>query len=137
MQDFEALKGFLGLGPLLEALREGPGYQLVAEWPQGEFHHDVVVRTGRDVLIVSTNCNGGIKELTLFDALPERWSLWSERCPENEEFRAQVTQPLPPVKARHRTVHWFNPCELLVQNARSELLPSCRKRAFGGGWEAL
>ncbi|MCB9788901.1 MAG: hypothetical protein H6744_19670, partial [Deltaproteobacteria bacterium] len=43
---------------------------LVAHWQQGEFHHDYVLRVpgaaaalGADVLVVSTNCNAGVKEV--------------------------------------------------------------------------
>jgi hypothetical protein len=76
----------LVLGALLEDLtaRFG-GYELVAHWTQGEFHHDVVLRLpegaasdlrGR-VLVVATNCNGGIKEVLSFAvldrAVTEHW----------------------------------------------------------------
>jgi hypothetical protein len=68
----DRLARFLVLGPLLEDIghRFG-GYDLVAHWTQGEFHHDLVLRLpqlattelpGR-VIIVATNCNGGIKEV--------------------------------------------------------------------------
>jgi len=33
-----------------------------------------------------------------------------------------------------RTPHWFNPCELLLPTARSELRPEFREREVGGGW---
>jgi hypothetical protein len=31
-------------------------------------------------------------------------------------------------------VHWFDPCELLSHDARSELRPEFRRRQEGGGW---
>jgi hypothetical protein len=61
----------LVLGALLDELtRQFGGYELLAHWTQGEFHHDVVLRVPADaasslpgdVLVVATNCNGGIKE---------------------------------------------------------------------------
>jgi Ribbon-helix-helix protein, copG family len=33
------------------------------------------------------------------------------------------------------TEHWFDPCELLAPDARSELRPEYRRRQDGGGWE--
>jgi hypothetical protein len=69
----------LVLGALLEDLTERYGaYELVAHWTQGEFHHDVVLRLpeaaasdlpGR-VLVVATNCNGGIKEVLSLPKCP-------------------------------------------------------------------
>jgi hypothetical protein len=65
----ERLAGHMVLGALLEELQTRfGGYDLVAHWTQGEFHHDVVLKLpevatddlpGR-VLVVATNCNGGI-----------------------------------------------------------------------------
>jgi hypothetical protein len=97
----------------------------------------VVVRAGEAVLVISTNCNGGVKELALFDEVPDRWALWHHRCPGNPEFVRLARRPLPRLIDQHRTLHWFDPCELLTEDARSELLPSCRRRAFGGGWELV
>ena len=34
-----------------------------------------------------------------------------------------------------RTLHWFDPTELLDENARSELKPEYRDRQSGGGWK--
>lgn len=132
MLDVDTLAGTLGLDRLLGRLGR---YELVDHWSQGEFHHDVVVRTDDGVLVVATNCNGGIKEVVAFDEVPDRWALWADRCPDNTEFSARRTTALPAVRARARTCHWFNPCELLVDDARSELKPGCRRRAVGGGWE--
>ncbi len=131
----------LGLSSLLQRLDD---FDLLDHWQQGEFHHDVLVRArladdGVDVdvvLVVATNCNGGIKEVTAYDAVPDRWALWLDRCPDNVEFAARASATLPVRRARARTLHWFDPCALLVDNARSELKPSCRRRAFGGGFEA-
>ena len=128
----------LGLGALLDVLRARFGaYALVDHWQQGEFHHDVVVRVDArgalpgDVLVVATNCNGGVKEVLCFDAVPDRWALWHRRCPDVDAFAGELA----PVLAEVRTPHWFDPCALLADDARSELRPSCRKRARGGGWE--
>jgi len=135
MTAVEELAGTLALGTLLERLTERYGeYELVAHWKQGEFHHDVVVRLvgeprdlpGR-VLVVATNCNGGVKEVSVFAETPQREALWRERCPASEEFGGE----LPPLLARARTHHWFDPCELLGEGARSEL------RQKGGGWEPV
>ena len=141
----DVLANTLGLSSLLQRL---PDFELIDHWQQGEFHHDIVVRAclprgddGDDVdlaevvLVVATNCNGGVKEVTAFAAVPDRWSLWSARCPDNAEFAARVGVPLPAFHARARTMHWFDPCALLVDDARSELRPGCRKRSIGGGWE--
>jgi len=37
------------------------------------------------VLVVATNCNGGVKEVLCFDELPDRLALWHARCPENRD----------------------------------------------------
>ena len=42
---------------------------------------------------------------------------------------------LPPLLARATTVHYFDPCELLEPDARSEIKKEHRRRARGGGWE--
>jgi hypothetical protein len=132
-----ALSEHLALGSLLSALQSAAGgYDLLDHWQQGEFHHDVVLRVpqaaplpGR-VLVVATNCNGGVKELLCFDTVPARGALWHHRCPDNPEFVGE----LPPVLASARTVHWFDPCELLVPDARSEYREDARERQPGGGW---
>jgi len=134
----EALAGTLVLGALLDDVRRAYGsFELVEHWKQGEFHHDVVLRLpvgcsdlpGR-VLVVATNCNGGVKEVLCFDDVPPRASLWSLRCPANVDFAAPPAVPL----LRSATLHWFDPCELLGADARSELLPEHRVRQDGGGW---
>jgi hypothetical protein len=131
----------LVLGTLLdEVTRRFGGYDLVAHWTQGEFHHDVVLRLPETatkelsghVLVVATNCNGGIKEVLAFADVPERSALWHHRCPESVEF----TGDLEPILGRAVTEHWFDPCELLTSDARSELRPEYRRRQTGGGWEA-
>jgi hypothetical protein len=127
------------LGALLEEVRARfGGYQLLDHWKQGEFHHDVVVRVAAadaslpgTILVVATNCNGGVKEVLSFDAVPERQALWHWRCPMVREFAGD----LPPVLARAVTHHWFDPCELLEPEARSELREEYRQRQAGGGWE--
>ncbi len=138
--DVERLAAALDLGELLGLVRRRyGGYELCSHWQQGEFHHDVVLRVAerRDlpgaVLVVSTNCNGGVKEVSCFDALPDRDALWHARCPGVPEFSGA----LPPLLDRARTTHWFDPCELLVADARSELRPEFRRRQRGGGWEPV
>jgi hypothetical protein len=114
-------------------------YELVAHRKQGEFHHDVVLKLpesgmsefpGR-VLVVATNCNGGIKEVLSFAEVPDRRALWHHRCPDVPEFDGALC----PILARTVTEHWFDPCELLKEDARSELRPEYRRRQEGGGWE--
>jgi hypothetical protein len=128
------------LGALLDELtRQFGGYELVAHWTQGEFHHDVVLRVPGDaasslpgnVLVVATNCNGGIKEVISFATVPDRAALWHHRCPAMPEFSGDLT----PILSRAVTEHWFDPCELLAADARSELRPEHRQRQLGGGWE--
>jgi hypothetical protein len=135
------LAGCLVLGALLDELtRRFGGYELVAHWTQGEFHHDVVLRLPGEVtsalpgsvLVVATNCNGGIKEVLCFATVPDRAALWHHRCPAIPEFFGDVA----PILASAVTEHWFDPCELLAADARSELRPEHRRRQVGGGWEA-
>jgi hypothetical protein len=138
--DVERLARLLVLGALLDDVRERfGGYEVVAHWTQGEFHHDVVLRVpasasnqlhGR-ILVVATNCNGGIKEVVSFAEIPERAALWHHRCPSLPEFDGVLT----PILARATTDHWFDPCELLSTDARSELRAEHRRRQSGGGWE--
>ena len=131
--DLDELAKHLGLGSLLHALdADYGGYALVDHWTQGEFHHDVVVRLpDGGVLVVATNCNGGVKELLLFDDMPLRWALWRWRCPDNPEFEGE----LPPIVGHTTTTHHFDPCLLLTDDARSEIRPEHRRRVRGGGWE--
>jgi len=139
MNAIDALAERLGLGALLAELGARFGtVEHLDHWTQGEFHHDLLLRIpnavpalpGR-VLVVATNCNGGVKELLCFDELPERSALWHARCPANPEFAGRI----PPVLAAARTVHWFDPCALLTEDARSELRPEHRERQPGGGWQ--
>ena len=115
-----------------------PDYELREHWLQGEFHHDLVLyipnalpRLPGAWLVISTNCNGGIKEVLCLEEEPDRWALWHHRCPENPEFSGAALAP----KGLARTVHWFEPCVLLEPDARSELLPEHRQRQRGGGWQ--
>jgi hypothetical protein len=137
MEGWTELGECLDLGAVLARLKEAHGgYELLAHHQQGEFHHDVVVRAVAPdalpgpVLVVSTNCNGGVKELLAFDEPPTASALWHWRCPESPEFEGE----LPVLRATARTPHWFQPCELLTDEARSELLPEWRERQPGGGW---
>jgi hypothetical protein len=127
----ETLAQTLVLSALLEELRARYGsFEVLDHWTQGEFHHDLVLRAGGRVLVVATNCNGGVKEVLAYDAPPGREALWAYRCPDNAEFAAEPAKPV----ARSTTLHWFDPCELLTPDARSELLPEHRERQPGGGW---
>lgn len=136
----QALAGTLVLGAHLDDLRARFGsFELLDHWTQGEFHHDVVIRVpeskdlpGR-VIVVATNCNGGVKEVLAFAEPPARAALWAMRCPGNPDFPTEPALPL----ARSTTLHWFDPCELLTKDARSELRPEHRVRQEGGGWVAV
>jgi hypothetical protein len=135
----------LVLGAALDEVRRSfGGFELLDHWKQGEFHHDVVVRVpaaaagaaggegagAGPILVIATNCNGGVKEVLAFAGVPERWALWRWRCPHVADF----TGELPPLLARATTDHWFDPCELLAEDARSELREEFRERQRGGGW---
>jgi hypothetical protein len=133
----DALAENLALGSLLAHLQDrAGGYDLVDHWQQGEFHHDVVLRVPPaaplpgPVLVVATNCNGGVKEILCFDEVPARGALWHHRCPDNPEFAGV----LPALRASARTIHWFDPCALLAPDARSEYREDARERQPGGGW---
>jgi hypothetical protein len=134
----DALKEELSLGDLLERLRALCGsFELVGHHTQGEFHHDVTVRVPEGafparVLVVATNCNGGVKEILAFDEAPSPEALWHHRCPDNPEFVPQLA--LPEIRAQATTIHFFDPCELLRDDARSELRAEHRVRQDGGGW---
>jgi len=126
------------LGALLDAVRARWGaYQLLDHFQQGEFHHDLVLKLERHdglpgpILVVATNCNGGVKEVLCLAERPEQTQLWHWRCPENPEFSG----PTPRVLEHAHTAHWFDPCELLLPNARSEYREEHRARQCGGGWQ--
>lgn len=132
----QQLATHLTLGSLLDALI--PQYQILAHWPQGEFHHDLVIRVPAPppalpgpILVISSDCNGGVKELFCFPEVPSRWGLWHHRCPDNPDFVGD----LPPLLAQIRTRLWFDPCTLLGPDAPSEIKPEFRARQPGGGWE--
>jgi hypothetical protein len=134
----EAIAENLGLGALLLDLRDNfGGYQILDHWTRGEFHHDLLLRVepaGRlpgSVLVVATNCNGGVKEVLCFESPPGEEALWHFRCPDSPDFSGA----LPPVVGQARTVHWFDPCVLLEADARSEYRPEFRERQPGGGWQ--
>ena len=132
----EDLARSLSLKGVLDGLKPF-GWEHVDHWAQGEFHHDVIVRLRQPpadmpgpVLVVSTNCNGGVKEVLCLGDTPDRWGLWHHRCPENPEFSG----PAPDIRGTARTVHWFDPCNLLREGARSEYRQEFRKRQRGGGY---
>ena len=137
-QTLGELAATLVLGALLDLVTEKwGGYELIGHWQQGEFHHDVVLRIPAahgtlpgEYLAVATNCNGGIKEVLAFQEPPTHGGLWRARCPENPEFEGE----LPQVLGRAITHHWFDPCELLGPDARSEYREEFRTRQPGGGW---
>ena len=129
-----------GLGPFLDVLHHSHGaYDVLEHWQQGEFHHDLVLRVRdarklpAEVVVLATNCNAGIKEVLWFDQAPSRGALWRWRCPDNPEFSGVM----PTLVLRWQTSHWFHPSALLEHDTRSELRPSCRTRAVGGGWSPL
>jgi hypothetical protein len=140
MDTVATLANHLGLGALLERVDRVCGrHRMLEHWQQGEFHHDLVIEVPEpppsipgSVLVVATNCNGGVKEILCFEEPPAVAALWHYRCPENPEFGGE----LPPIKAQARTIHWFDPCVLLTDDARSELRPEARERQLGGGWQA-
>ena len=131
--NLQQLADLLVLGALLDDLRARHGlYELIDHWKQGEFHHDVVVRLPDDVvLVIATNCNGGVKEVLAFESVPARWALWHWRCPHVADFSGD----LPGMLGRAVTHHWFDPCDLLRPDARSELRDEHRERQRGGGWQ--
>jgi len=100
----QELANQLTLGGLLDELRRIAGrYELLDHWQQGEFHHDTVIRIDPtraglpgSILVVATNCNGGVKEVLCFAERPDRYALWHHRCPDNPEF----TGALPPILDR-------------------------------------
>jgi hypothetical protein len=134
----EAIAQNLGLGALLTDLRSTlGGYEILDHWQRGEFHHDLLLRVDpKDrlpgpVLVVATNCNGGVKEVLCLASPPNEDALWHFRCPKSPDFSGS----LPPLLAQARTVHWFDPCALLAPDARSEYRPEFRERQSGGGWQ--
>ena len=77
MDVVESLARNLGLGSLLSDLRtEFGGYEILDHWQRGEFHHDLLLKVRADgklpgpVLVVATNCNGGVKEILSFGTPP-------------------------------------------------------------------
>ena len=138
MVTLHTLATHLSLGDLLAQVDRACGHhRMLGHWQQGEFHHDLVLEVPEPplsipghVLVVATNCNGGVKEIICFDVAPSPDALWHYRCPDNPEFSGA----LPPIQAIARTQHWFDPCVLLADDARSELRPDMRERQRGGGW---
>ena len=136
MTFLEELAKHTAVGTLLEQL-ESFNLEHLDHWKQGEFHHDLVVCLHQkpdelpgDILVISTNCNGGVKEIMNLASAPQRWALWNHRCPGNAEFEGTI----PPVLGYVRTHHWYDPHELLKPDARSEFKPEHRRRQRGGGW---
>ena len=135
--DVEHLAKALSTGALLNLLtKECGGFDLLHHWQQGEFHQDLVLSV-RDqhglpgpILVVSTNCNAGVKEVLCLDQVPTEGALWHSRCPDIVEFAGEM----PTILAAARTRHWFDPTSLLAADARSEYREEFRERQPGGGW---
>ena len=66
-----------------------------------------------------------------FDTPPAEGALCASPLPDRAEFSGE----LPPLLGQARTVHWFEPCALLTDDARSEYRPEVRERQEGGGWQ--
>jgi hypothetical protein len=70
---------------------------------------------------------------SLLEEVRRRWGAYElvdHRCPENPEFQAGAL----PIVGVERTEHWFDPCALLLPDARSEYREEFRARQCGGGW---
>ena len=125
-----ALSRQLGLGSLLSELQARYGgticstsgrrassttillLRLPEAWPlPGEY------------VVVATNCNGGVKEVLCLARKPERSALWHHRCP-TIRFAGEL-----PGARRGAHAHWFDPCALLKDDARSEYREDARERA--------
>jgi hypothetical protein len=127
METVHSLASTLSLGALLARVDRACGrHQLLEHATQGEFHHDLVLGLPAppasipgSVLVVATNCNGGVKEVLCFAQRPSLSALWHHRCPENVEFSGT----LPPILASSTTLHWFDPCAPLTEQARSGTHP--------------
>ena len=138
MDTVHTLATHLSLGDLLRRIDRACGpHSIVGHWQQGEFHHDLVLEMPAPppsipgpVFVVATNCNDGVKEIICFGEAPVAPALWHYRCSDNPEFSGV----LQPIRAIARTQHWFDPCVLLADDARSELRPEMRERQPGGGW---
>jgi hypothetical protein len=105
----------LVLGDVLNALkRDFGGFEIIDHWSQGELHHDLVVRLatgdlGGEILVISTNCNGGVKELITLDDVPDQSALWHWRCPALPQFQGTLDD----IRGVARTIHWSEPSRLL------------------------
>ncbi len=134
----QGLASELSSGALLERLRrDHAGFDLLDHWQQGEFHHDFVLQVHDrgelpgNIIVFSTNCNAGVKEVLCLAERPSRGGLWHSRCPDNPEFEGEALVLLDSARTRH----WFDPCEVLKPDARSEYREEFRERQAGGGWQ--
>lgn len=126
--DIKTIADTRSLGAALSIIGK---YTVIAHWKQGEFHHDLVIKTMNDeIIVITTNCNGGIKEVIQFESMPDRSALWHWRVPNSPEFSGE----LPKIIGWATTEHFFNSEELLREDARSELKEEYKKRQEGGGW---
>lgn len=129
---FDRFQKDQSLANALQLVEESWGEYVIDEhWTQGEFHHDVVISITDQFLIISTNCNGGVKDVLLLNEKPSQEQLWHWRCPGNPEFSGEPMHIVEHIK----TEAWHDPCGVLAPDARSELKPEFRKRQKGGGWE--
>ncbi|MCP4498745.1 MAG: hypothetical protein GY822_02115 [Deltaproteobacteria bacterium] len=131
-----AAGGLPGLA-LDQLLKTCGTYELLEQWKQGGFYHDVVIRAyfpiGQlalsSLVIISTNCNGGVKEVLAFADLPDRYALWNARCPENDDFEGDLPHLENPDLAL------FRPMPTITADTRSEIKLEFRVRMRGGGWQ--
>lgn len=125
------------IGNLLGDLRKRfGGYRLIENWQQGEFHYDLVLEVPGsgmlpgNILVIATNCVGGVKEVFCLDYVPTRYALWKFRCPDINEF----TGAMPRILGYARTRNWVDPKGLIGDDAPSEIKPEFRNRVRGGGY---
>lgn len=109
----------LVLGDVLNVLdRDHGGFELIAHRPKGEYHQDLVVRVntgvfGGEILVIGTNCNGGVKELIALSSVPDHSALWRWRCPTAPQFQGTLDD----IRGVARTIHWSDPAQLLEETA--------------------
>ncbi|MFN3199777.1 MAG: hypothetical protein ACE366_15345 [Bradymonadia bacterium] len=106
------------LKAILKALSTHCGHEarLVAHWQQGHLHHDMVFHVTpphpglpSDILVVSTDDRGMVKEMMSLASMPKRQALWHARCPNDPDFDGDLPQVLDEVK----TMHWVDPKRII------------------------
>lgn len=102
----------------LKAITEHCGHEpaLVAHWQQGDLHHDLVLHVhpphpglAGNILVVSIDDRGRVKEILSLAKMPMRQALWHARCPDDPDYDGD----LPPILDEIRTLHWVNPARIL------------------------